>query len=88
MNVFKKCLRREFGKSKYMDYVQMCEEEILKHRNDPSKMEDRKIFIDMYEFLKKKNDKDIDEKTEKLSEVLFTAIQIGRKFTSVLMFYI
>ena len=88
MNVLKKCLRKQFGKSKYMSYVRMCEEEVLKNTYSKTKMEDKKIFQDMYEQLSGKNSEYIKERNELLADVLYTALQIGRKFFSVLIFYI
>lgn len=88
MNVFRKCLRKQFGKSKYMSYVQMCEEEVLKSSSTKIKIEDKKIFQDMYEQLKGKNGEYIKERKELLAETLYLALQIGRKFFSVFIFYV
>lgn len=44
MNVFKKCLRRQFGNNKYMSYVRMCEEEVLKGSISKTKLDGKKIF--------------------------------------------
>lgn len=88
MNVFRKCLRKQFGKRKYLTYVQMCEEEILKCTSPKVKIEDKKIFEDMYEQLKGKTNEYINERSELLAETLYMALQIGRKFFSVFMFYV
>lgn len=87
MNVFRKCLRRQFGDNKYMSYVKMCEDEVLKG-NCKAKIEDKKIFQDMYEQLKEKNSEYISECSELLAETLYLALQIGRKFFSVFIFYV
>lgn len=88
MNVFRKCLRSQFGKSKYLSYVQMCEEEVLKGNSLKVKIEDKKIFQDMYEQLKGKTNEYINERSELLAETFYMALQIGRKFFSVFMFYV
>lgn len=88
MNVFKRCLKEQFGKSKYMSYVQMCEEEVLKNTYSKTKIEDKKIFKDMYEQLKEKNSEYIKERKDSLAETLYMALQIGRKFFSVFIFYL
>lgn len=88
MNVFKKCLRRQFGNNKYMSYVRMCEEEVLKGSISKTKLDGKKIFQDMYEQLKEKNREYIDERTELLAETLYLALQIGKKFFSVFIFYV
>ena len=71
-----------------MTYVQMCEEEILKCTSPKVKIEDKKIFEDMYEQLKGKTNEYINERSELLAETLYMALQIGRKFFSVFMFYV
>lgn len=88
MNVFKKCLRKQFGNNKYMSYVRMCEEEVLKGSISKTKLDGKKIFQDMYEQLKEKNHEYIDERTELLAETLYLALQIGKKFFSVFIFYV
>lgn len=88
MNVFRKCLRQQFGESKYLSYVRMCEEEVLKDSAAKTKIEDKKIFKDMYEQLKEKNSEYINECNELLTDTLYLALQIGRKFFSVFIFYV
>lgn len=88
MNVFKKCLREEFGKNRYLHYVRICEEEMEQKEEKPSKLEDKEIYKDMYEILHRKSEEYIDERVQSLTDVLFTAVQIGKKFGAVLAFYI
>jgi len=88
MNVFRRCLRKQFGKNKYMSYVQMCEEEVLKNGSVKLKTEEKKIFQDMYEQLKEKSNEYIKERNELLAETLYMALQIGRKFFSVFIVYV
>ena len=47
MNIFRKCLKKQFGKSKYVMYVKMCEEEVEKSTISKTKLEDKKIFVDI-----------------------------------------
>lgn len=42
----------------------------------------------MYEILHRKSEEYIDERVQSLTDVLFTAVQIGKKFGTVLAFYI
>lgn len=88
MNVFRKCLRKQFGKNKYMSYVHMCEEEVLRNSSVKTKLEDKKIFQDMYEQLKTENSEYIKERIDILTDTLYSALQIGRKFSFVFLFYI
>lgn len=88
MNVFKKCLKKQFGRSKYTSYVRMFEEEVIKNAYTKTKFQDKKIFNDMYEQLKEENSEYIKERKELLAETLYMALQIGRKFFSVIVFYV
>ena len=88
MNVFKRCLKKQFGKSKYTSYVQMCEEEVIRNAYSKTKIQDKKIFKDMYEQLKEENSEYIKERKELLAETLYLALQIGRKFFSVFIFFV
>ena len=78
MNVFKKCLRKEFGKKGYEKYVKLFSEEIGDKKNVRLNIEDKKIYKDMYEILSKDSETVIKEKLENLSVTLYNALQIIR----------
>ena len=88
MNIFRKCLKKQFGKSKYVMYVKMCEEEVEKSTISKTKLEDKKIFVDMYEQLKQENEEYIKEKIAILSERLKHSLRVGRGFSGIFVFYI
>ena len=85
MNVFKKCLRKEFGKKGYEHYVDLFNEEVKNYANIKNDIESKKIYKDMYEVLSKDPKKVTTEKLENLSCTLYKALQIARKFTGVLL---
>ena len=87
MNVFKKCLRKEFGKKRYEKYVKLFSEEIGDKKNIRLNIEDKKIYKDMYEILSKDSETVIKEKLENLSVTLYNALQIVRKFSGILFVY-
>ena len=87
MNVFKKCLRKEFGKKGYEKYVKLFSEEIGDKKNVRLNIEDKKIYKDMYEILSKDSETVIKEKLENLSVTLYNALQIIRKFSGILFVY-
>ena len=87
MNVFKKCLRKEFGKKGYEKYVKHFSEEIGDKKNVRLNIEDKKIYKDMYEILSKDSETVIKEKLENLSVTLYNALQIIRKFSGILFVY-
>lgn len=88
MNVFKKCLRKEFGKKGYEHYVDLFNEEVKNYANIKNDIESKKIYKDMYEVLSKDPKKVTTEKLENLSCTLYKALQIARKFTGVLSAYV
>ena len=67
MNVFKKCLRKEFGKKGYEHYVDLFNEEVKNYANIKNDIESKKIYKDMYEVLSKDPKKVTTEKLENLS---------------------
>ena len=87
MNVFKKCLRKEFGKKGYEKYVKLFSEEIGDKKNVRLNIEDKKIYKDMDEILSKDSETVIKEKLENLSVTLYNALQIIRKFSGILFVY-
>ena len=87
MNVFKKCLRKEFGKKGYEKYVKLFSEEIGDKKNVRLNIEDKKIYKDMHEILSKDSETVIKEKLENLSVTLYNALQIIRKFSGILFVY-
>ena len=68
--------------------MRICEEEMEQKEEKPSRLEDKEIYKDMYEILHRKSEEYIDERVQSLTDVLFTAVQIGKKFGTVLAFYI
>lgn len=87
MNLFKRCLRREFGKKGYERYVQLFTEEVKDCRNIKSNIEDKKIYKEMYEVLSKDSKAVIKVKLESLSVTLYRSLQIARKFSGILFVY-
>lgn len=89
MNVFRKCLRKEFGKKRYGLYVFLCQEE-LKHQEQQQeiRLDSKAVYQDMYEHVMKMEKEEIAEKKENLMMTLVTAFQIGRQFWFVFLFYL
>ncbi len=87
MNVFKKCLKKQFGKEGYNLYIEMCEEEIFHNGPTSDRIEEKEVFKSMYQELSVKSEEYIREKTEYLTSTLYKAFQIGKSFTSVFLFY-
>lgn len=82
MNIFRKCLRREFGKKQYNTYMNICREElkdkdILKEQDH---IEEKGVFKNMYQQLENNDQDTIRKKSESIMETLLRAFQIGRQF--------
>lgn len=89
MNVFRKCLRKEFGESRYGFYVLLCQEELKKQ--DPQEvvhLDNRAVYKDMYEYVVKLQKEEIEKRKENLMMTLVQAFQIGRQFWFVFFFYL
>ena len=89
MNVFRKCLKKEFGKSRYGLYVLLCKEELEKQESEQDlHLDSRAVYQDMYEHIVKLKKEEIAQKKENLMLTLVKAFQIGRKFWFVFGFYL
>lgn len=89
MNVFRKCLKKEFGKSRYGLYVLLCQEELKKQEpQEELHLDSKAVYQDMYEHVMKLKKEEIDQKRENLMLTLVKAFQIGRQFWFVFFFYL
>lgn len=89
MNVFRRCLKQEFGNSDYDRYVLMCHEELrTKNPSEEIKMSEKSIYRDMCEHLQDKKPYELKKKREILSDTLVEAFQIARQFGFVFVFYL
>lgn len=88
-NVFRKCLKKEFGKTDYGRYVSMCRNE-LKGVDlvEEIKVKDKAVYKDMAEKIRKMQPDEIDRKKEKLADTLVEAFRIARYFGVVFIFYV
>ena len=88
MNVFRKCLRKEFG-DRYGLYVLLCQEELSRQESRQEiHLDGRAVYQDMYEHVKKLEKEEIAQRKENLMLTLVQAFQIGRQFWFVLFFYL
>lgn len=95
MNVFRKCLWKQFGKHRYDVYVRMCEEELVRQcdtvRPEDGELhfdENNRIYRDMYKRLCYLDAGEIRERTEDMAGAVMRAFCIGRGFAPALAFYV
>jgi hypothetical protein len=89
MNVFRKCLKKEFGNSDYGRYVLMCHEELQQSGVlEEEDVNDKAVYKDMYERVKKMKPDEIKQKKEMLAIALAQKLQIARQFAFVFLFYL
>jgi hypothetical protein len=91
MNVFRKCLKKEFGTIDYGRYVTMCHEELQRTQSgvfEEDTVNEKAVYKDMYEHIKTMKPDEIDRKKEMLANTLADAFQIARQFGFVFLFYI
>ena len=82
-NVLKKTLRSEFGRAKYEEYARSIKQNIREAKTDNSE-----IFDDLYEILKQKNEKSLEEMQERLNTSLLDAFQVSRTYFWVFAAYL
>lgn len=91
MNVFRKCLQKELGEDAYRHYIKVCEDELLESSQDSSQdswnMQEQAVYKEMSVELRKKNRADIKKSGEHLMAAMYSAFEIGRRFTLVTIFY-
>lgn len=82
-SVFKRLIRKEFGKKKYHAYC----ETIYKNLAD-RKVACAKVYEDIYAHCSKKDKTAIEKMQGQLNEAMKTALYISRNFTMVFLFYV
>lgn len=89
MNVFRKCLRKEFGKSRYGFYVLLCQEELRKQEKEEEvHLDSKEVYQDMYEHVIQMEREEVLRRKENLMFTMIKAFQIGRQFWFVFFFYL
>lgn len=87
MNVFQKCLRRQMGSQTYIKYYEKCQEKFSTRSVSQLVSDDQQIYEDIYEILKKDNQKGIEEKKQDMMETLVVAARITKYFAMVMIAY-
>lgn len=82
-NVLKKTLRSEFGQAKYEQYAKSIKQNIREAKTDNSE-----IFNDLYETLRKKDEKRLEEMQERLNTSLLDAFQVSRTYLWAFVAYL
>jgi len=82
-NVLKKTLRSEFGQVKYEQYAKSIKQNIREAKADNSE-----IFNDLYEMLKEKDEKRLEEMQERLNMSLLDAFQVSRTYLWAFVAYL
>lgn len=82
-NVLKKTLRSEFGQAKYEQYASSIKQNIREAKTDTSE-----IFNDIYEMLREKDEKRLEEMQERLNTSLLDAFQVSRIYLWAFVAYL
>lgn len=82
-NVLKRTLRSEFGQSKYNQYAKSIKQNIREAKTDNSE-----IFNDLYEMLKKRDEKHLEEMQERLNTSLLDAFYVSRMYLWAFVAYL
>jgi len=82
-NVLKKTLRSEFGRAKYEQYAMSIKKNIREAKTDNSE-----IFNDLYELLRNRDRKHLEEMQERLNASLLDAFYVSRNYLWVFVAYL
>lgn len=82
-NVLKKTLRSEFGQAKYEQYAKSIKQNIREAKTDNSE-----IFNDLYQTLRKKDEKRLEEMRERLNESLMNAFYVNKNYIGAFVAYL
>lgn len=83
LNVLKKTLRNEFGKAKYEQYARSIKQNIREAKNDNTE-----IFNDLYETLRTRDEKRLEEMQERLNESLLDAFYVSKNYIGAFLAYL
>jgi len=82
-NVLKKTLRKEFGQVKYEQYAHSIKQNIREAKTDNSE-----IFNDIYELLRSKDEKKLEEMQERLNTSLLDAFYVSKNYIGAFIAYL
>lgn len=82
-NVLKKTLKKEFGQIKYEQYAKSIKQNIREAKTDNSE-----IFNDLYETLKTRDAKKLEEMQDRLNESLLDAFYVSKNYIGAFIAYL
>ncbi|MBP3569388.1 MAG: hypothetical protein J6K04_09510 [Lachnospiraceae bacterium] len=82
-NVLKKTLRKEFGQTKYEQYARSIKQNIREAKTDNSE-----IFNDIYEMLRDRDEKKLEEMQERLNTSLLDAFYVSKNYIGAFLAYL
>ncbi len=82
-NVLKKTLQSEFGQKKYEQYARSIKQNIKEAKTDNSE-----IFNDLYETLRNRDAKKLEEMQERLNESLLDAFYVNKNYIGAFIAYL
>lgn len=82
-NVLKKTLRKEFGQAKYEQYAHSIKQNIREAKTDNSE-----IFNDIYELLRDRDEKKLEEMQERLNTSLLDAFYVSKNYIGAFVAYL
>jgi len=82
-NVLKKTLQRELGRIKYEQYAKSIKQNIRE-----AKADNAEIFNDLYETLRKNDEKKLEEMQERLNTSLLDAFQVSKMYLWAFLAYL
>lgn len=88
VNVFRKLIRKEFGESKYNQYVGSYHKRMIERSYDYRNLQNEEIYNDIYNSLKDKDIESLKSMFERLTEAMLLVVKISRTYFTIFVVYL
>ncbi|MCR5792727.1 MAG: hypothetical protein K6G65_06130 [Lachnospiraceae bacterium] len=85
-NVFRKFLRKEFGRNRYNQYF-ISYQRLITGKLDPNREDTENVFHDLYHVLGDCDRANLERRHDKLMDTLQLAVKIDKQFIFAVIFY-
>lgn len=88
VNVFRKLIRKEFGESKYNQYVGSYHRRMIEKSYDYRNLQNEEIYNDIYNNLKDKDIESLKSMFERLTEAMLLVVKISRTYFTIFVVFL
>ncbi|WP_310603807.1 hypothetical protein [Anaerosporobacter sp.] len=88
MNVFRKLIRKEFGSTKYDQYVGSYHKKMLEDNFDYRNLKNEEIYNDIYNSLKDRDMESLKKMFDRLTEAMLMVVKISKTYITILAVFL